>query len=116
LKKRSAPIPPPGTQVIYGTLPHAPRNSQNLDISDIYVQQKAPDYSTLPHLRNNEQKGSTHHFDNKSYERFEPVMGHLSSFAGHKRSPSGDSIGRNISLGKNLQNFYVSDLILYYFY
>jgi hypothetical protein len=91
---------PPGNQMVYGTLPHAPRNSQNLDVNDVYVQQKAPDYSTLPHnLRNVEQKGSSHQFDSKSYERYEPTA-HMSTFSSHKRSPSGDSISRNISLGK----------------
>uniref|UniRef100_A0A182UHU0 ArfGAP with SH3 domain, ANK repeat and PH domain-containing protein n=1 Tax=Anopheles melas TaxID=34690 RepID=A0A182UHU0_9DIPT len=58
LKKRTAPAPPP---TIYGTLPHAPRHSQNLDnelfgVSSQHVlhglHHHHPDmYSTLPHLR-----------------------------------------------------------------
>uniref|UniRef100_A0A182JT39 Arf-GAP domain-containing protein n=1 Tax=Anopheles christyi TaxID=43041 RepID=A0A182JT39_9DIPT len=58
LKKRTAPAPPPAT---YGTLPHAPRHSQNLEselfgVSSQHVLQGLhhhhPDmYSTLPHLR-----------------------------------------------------------------
>ncbi len=72
-------------------------------------------YSTLPHLRNT---GIGFHIDNKAYERFEPLITAsqqakydkhkykyeqteqqpiLTTF-GHKRSPSGDSIGRNINL------------------
>lgn len=70
-------------------------------------------YSTLPHLRN-----PGFHVDNNAYERFEPLITAsqqakydkhkykyeqndqpklLTSF-GHKRSPSGDSLGRNINL------------------
>uniref|UniRef100_A0A182P4F6 SH3 domain-containing protein n=1 Tax=Anopheles epiroticus TaxID=199890 RepID=A0A182P4F6_9DIPT len=58
LKKRTAPAPPPTT---YGTLPHAPRHSQNLEnelfgISSQNVvhglHHHHPDmYSTLPHFR-----------------------------------------------------------------
>lgn len=75
-------------------------------------------YSTLPHLRNTEGKGFGFHIDNKAYERFEPLITAsqqakydkhkykyeqteqqpvLTTF-GHKRSPSGDSLGRNINL------------------
>lgn len=76
-------------------------------------------YSTLPHLRNaTDGKGFGFHIDNKAYERFEPLITAsqqakydkhkykyeqtepqpiLTTF-GHKRSPSGDSIGRNINL------------------
>lgn len=74
-------------------------------------------YSTLPHLRNTEGKGFGFHMDNKAYERFEPLITPsqqakydkhkykyeqtepqpiLTTF-GHKRSPSGDSLGRNVN-------------------
>lgn len=124
LKKRTAPAPPPGG-IIYGTLPHAPRHSQNLDLSDTYTpgnQKQSEHYGTLPLSRSNETKNNhqtpTYHFDNKIYERFEPLMGttphfkmdrqrydtndhnNLTTFTGHKRSPSSDSIGRNLQLGK----------------
>ncbi|XP_058125300.1 arfGAP with SH3 domain, ANK repeat and PH domain-containing protein [Anopheles ziemanni] len=156
LKKRTAPAPPPTT---YGTLPHAPRHSQNLDgdifgISSQHVlhghHHHHPDmYSTLPHLRgsdsgassssssalaggtgpplplsNEVRGGSTKsiqaqlHFDNKIFDRYEAyapvgptavggVSGQgrdpnfLSTFTGgHKRSPSGESLGRNLAGAK----------------
>lgn len=129
LKKRTAPAPPPVTTgnstSIYGTLPHAPRHSQNFDES---VKGQLDTYSTLPHSRTNESKNFVH-YDNKNYERFEPLMnasqqarydkhrydtadsggGGMTTFTGgssqtHKRSPSGDSIGRNLQLG--LIDFY----------
>lgn len=81
-------------------------------------------YSTLPHLRNTtdvDRKGSFH-YDNKLYERFEPLITAtqqakydkhkleqsqsdatggppptMTTF-GHKRSPSGESLGRNLHL------------------
>lgn len=122
LKKRTAPAPPPVTTgnstSIYGTLPHAPRHSQNFDET---VKGQLDTYSTLPHSRTNESKNFVH-YDNKNYERFEPLMnasqqarydkhrydtadsgGAMTTFTGgsqtHKRSPSGDSIGRNLQLG-----------------
>ncbi|KFB36579.1 hypothetical protein ZHAS_00003772 [Anopheles sinensis] len=155
LKKRTAPAPPPTT---YGTLPHAPRHSQNLDgdifgISSQHVlhghHHHHPDmYSTLPHLRGSDsgasssssalatggsgpvplssdvRGGSTKsiqaqlHFDNKIFDRYEAyapvgptaaggVSGQgrdpnfLSTFTGgHKRSPSGESLGRNLAGAK----------------
>uniref|UniRef100_A0A182J4U7 ArfGAP with SH3 domain, ANK repeat and PH domain-containing protein n=1 Tax=Anopheles atroparvus TaxID=41427 RepID=A0A182J4U7_ANOAO len=157
LKKRTAPAPPPTT---YGTLPHAPRHSQNLDgdifgsISSQHVlhghhHHHHPDmYSTLPHLRGSDSAassgalvgggsvplsgdgrvtgGSTKsiqaqlHFDNKIFDRFEPYASaggaagaasvaagagrdsnFLSTFTGgHKRSPSGESLGRNLAGAK----------------
>lgn len=92
-------------------------------------------YSTLPHLRNTSdimggggnKSGHSYHYDNKVYERFEPLMSAtqqakydkhkyeqqtiggggsnmdnpppvtMTTF-GHKRSPSGESLGRNIHL------------------
>lgn len=102
-------------------------------------------YSTLPHLRNtsdisgnsscgsggaNKGGGHSYHYDNKVYERFEPLMSAtqqakydkhkyeqqtigggggggnnldnpppvtMTTF-GHKRSPSGESLGRNLHL------------------
>ncbi|XP_058456104.1 arfGAP with SH3 domain, ANK repeat and PH domain-containing protein [Malaya genurostris] len=139
LKKRTAPAPPPTT---YGTLPHAPRHSQNID-SDIFgvashhLHHLHSDvYSTLPHLRGTDSGGGGGggggvggggsgitssssgggksnssqqlHFDNKIYERFEGYMqsagrdpNFLSSFTGgHKRSPSGESLGRNLAGAK----------------
>jgi hypothetical protein len=132
-KKRSAPAPPPGsTQVIYGTLPHALRYQGGYDPSDLYnsSQNNSDTYSTLPHLRNNSSDRNSltnsnqslskqQHFDNKVYERFEPLMMQQanpyqtpnknkfdnelqsSTKASHKRSPSSDSIGsRSINLGE----------------
>lgn len=145
LKKRTAPAPPP----TYGTLPHAPRHSQNID-SDIFGVSSAAVsshfhhhhhhatdmYSTLPHLpRGASESGVASgpqvaqvagqlpsvggggakssssqqlHFDNKIYERFEGYIpsnnrdpNFLSSFTGgHKRSPSGESLGRNLAGAK----------------
>ncbi|XP_055605216.1 arfGAP with SH3 domain, ANK repeat and PH domain-containing protein [Uranotaenia lowii] len=141
LKKRTAPAPPPTT---YGTLPHAPRHSQNIDseifgLSSSHHLHHHPHhsdmYSTLPHLRGSSQQqlpdsgggggglGPTSaggapgaksnssqqlQFDNKIYERFEGYMAasnrdpnFLSSFTGgHKRSPSGESLGRNLAGAK----------------
>ncbi|XP_041770618.1 arfGAP with SH3 domain, ANK repeat and PH domain-containing protein [Anopheles merus] len=148
LKKRTAPAPPPTT---YGTLPHAPRHSQNLDnelfgVSSQHVlhglHHHHPDmYSTLPHLRGSDpisnssassvqaallssemRGGSTKSmqaqllFDNKIFDRYEPYTSSgaavsvgsgnrdpnfLSTFTGgHKRSPSGESLGRNLAGAK----------------
>lgn len=102
-------------QSIYGTLPHAPRNSDAGDYRGSSKNQSDV-YSTLPHLRNTDVKGLGFHFDNKLYERFEPLMSAtqqakydkhkfeqnepppvMTTF-GHKRSPSGDSLGRNMHL------------------
>lgn len=85
-------------------------------------------YSTLPHVRNVESSsssrgGSSFHCDNKAYERFDPIIisnqhqqqqgkydkQHSESDRGgggilqmttfgHKRSPSGESLNRNIHL------------------
>lgn len=146
MKKRTAPAPPPTT---YGTLPHAPRHSQNLDnelfgVSSQHVlhglHHHHPDmYSTLPHLRGSDpisnnsassvpaallssemRGGSTKSmqaqllFDNKIFDRYEPYTSSgaavsvgsgnrdpnfLSTFTGgHKRSPSGESLGRNLGM------------------
>ncbi|XP_055529296.1 arfGAP with SH3 domain, ANK repeat and PH domain-containing protein [Wyeomyia smithii] len=136
LKKRTAPAPPPTG---YGTLPHAPRHSQNIDneifgVASHHLHHHHQDvYSTLPHLRGSDSGGGTAgvggggvgcvtancpsgaksnssqqlHFDNKIYERFEGYMqsgrdaNFLSSFTGgHKRSPSGESLGRNLAGAK----------------
>uniref|UniRef100_A0A182MRF2 ArfGAP with SH3 domain, ANK repeat and PH domain-containing protein n=1 Tax=Anopheles culicifacies TaxID=139723 RepID=A0A182MRF2_9DIPT len=151
LKKRTAPAPPPTT---YGTLPHAPRHSQNLD-NDLFgvssqhhglhgLHHHHPEmYSTLPHLRGSDpvsnssassvpavllssemRGGSTKsmqaqlQFDNKIFDRYEPYTASttaansvgsvgsrdpnfLSTFTGgHKRSPSGESLGRNLAGAK----------------
>lgn len=139
-QKHRAPAPPNISstasivqQSIYGTLPHAPRNSQNMDAIDYRVAGKSqPDtYGTLPHLRSLDYgKGTSaagiYHYDNKVYERFEPlitatqqakydkhkVVEHgardenaatpgapmvMTTF-GHKRSPSGESLNRNLHL------------------
>jgi len=73
-------------------------------------------YSTLPHLRNNDKSGSSIHYDTKIYERFDQQhnkfdtsldSGHSGLETGrsgiqtHIRSPSGDSLGRNIHLRKD---------------
>lgn len=123
LKKRTAPAPPPtnSLQTMYSTLPHAPRHSQSIDSSDT-MKSNNDMYSTLPHSRtSSDTKNSSFHFDNKMYERFEPLINSsqqakydkhrfdsgenlvttLSTFSSaqtHKRSPSGDSIGRNLHL------------------
>lgn len=134
MKKRTAPAPPPvnSLQSMYSTLPHAPRHSQSIDSGDI-LKSNNEMYSTLPHLRTSDTKNPSFHYDNKMYERFEPLIsssqqakydkhrfdsndsgggGHggsvgsnlgssLSTFSNvqtHKRSPSGDSIGRNLHL------------------
>lgn len=125
LKKRNAPAPPSTSSAssIYGTLPHAPRHSQNLENVDrICSSNKAPEmYSTLPHVRtaNTLEGKNAFHYDNKVYERFEPIMAatqqqryeknfepteyagqtHVMTTFGHKRSPSTESFGRNIHLG-----------------
>lgn len=146
-QKQRAPAPPSGNatlaQTIYGTLPHAPRNSQNMDpmmadyrlglggIASVIGGKSQPDvYSTLPHLRNMDGAGGgvgsggksavssfAYHYENKSYERFEPLITAsqqakydkhkldqanetpvvLTTF-GHKRSPSGESLSRNLQL------------------
>ncbi|XP_049297428.1 arfGAP with SH3 domain, ANK repeat and PH domain-containing protein [Anopheles funestus] len=150
LKKRTAPAPPPTT---YGTLPHAPRHSQNLD-NELFgvasqhhgvhgLHHHHPEmYSTLPHLRGSDpasnssassvpavllssemRGGSTKsmqaqlQFDNKIFDRYEPYTSSnattssvssgsrdpnfLSTFTGgHKRSPSGESLGRNLAGAK----------------
>ncbi|GAB0092607.1 SH3 domain [Sergentomyia squamirostris] len=140
LKKRTAPAPPAATyqqqqQSIYGTLPHAQRHVESSEARSgggTTSQKSTEMYSTLPHLRNASsvdsggggagggKPGMGFHFDNKTYERFEPLMsasqqarydkhkydvttdpsGNLMPIYGtHKRSPSGESIGsRNIHL------------------
>lgn len=120
LKKRTAPAPPPATTTIYGTLPHAPRHSQNMDSNEIrIINHKNPIemYNTLPHLRNVDASRtsgncSNFHCDNKAYERFDQLLVtnqqqdqldiqdtvmEMTTFR-HKRSPSGESLNRNIHL------------------
>lgn len=125
-KKRNAPAPPPGT--IYGTLPHGVRYQQNYDLSDLYNTpgQNNDTYSTLPHLRGDRNSAKNPiQFDNKNYDRFEPLMQQGSSKTNdmmnasktsHKRSPSSDSITRSIQMGefililfkkKNLRIIYI---------
>lgn len=125
-QKHRAPAPPNSSTVtavqqsIYGTLPHAPRNSQNIDSIDYRAGGKSqPDtYGTLPHLRSLDHgkgSGGAYHYDNKMYERFEPLITAsqqakydkhkddgpppmvMTTF-GHKRSPSGESLSRNLHL------------------
>jgi len=117
LKKRTAPAPPPGTlgsassSSFYGTLPHPPRHSQNFDASDIRAinhknQSLDVAYGTLPHLRSVESSprggggygygvsqdpGGSGNGSNNS------LMPAMTTF-GHKRSPSGESLNRNIHL------------------
>ncbi|XP_017027197.1 arfGAP with SH3 domain, ANK repeat and PH domain-containing protein isoform X4 [Drosophila kikkawai] len=118
LKKRTAPAPPPGTlgsassSSFYGTLPHPPRHSQNFDASDIRAinhknQSLDVAYGTLPHLRSVEgsPRGGGGYGSygvsqdpggsgNGSSNSLMPVM----TTFGHKRSPSGESLNRNIHL------------------
>ncbi|XP_034654234.1 arfGAP with SH3 domain, ANK repeat and PH domain-containing protein isoform X1 [Drosophila subobscura] len=113
LKKRTAPAPPPGTlgsassgSTFYGTLPHQPRHSQNYDANDIRAinhknQSLDVAYGTLPHLRSVESSprggygaipgGSGNGSSSSS------LMPAMTTF-GHKRSPSGESLNRNIHL------------------
>uniref|UniRef100_A0A182QM39 ArfGAP with SH3 domain, ANK repeat and PH domain-containing protein n=1 Tax=Anopheles farauti TaxID=69004 RepID=A0A182QM39_9DIPT len=150
LKKRTAPAPPPTT---YGTLPHAPRHSQNMEnelfgvasqhgLHGLHHHHHPDMYSTLPHLRGSDPAGNSGasaggpllssemrggstksmqaqlHFDNKIFDRYEPYNtsaanvsvgsvgagrdpNFLSTFTGgHKRSPSGESLGRNLAGAK----------------
>lgn len=130
-QKHRAPAPPnpsstsSAQQSIYGTLPHAPRNSQNMESIDYRVGGKADTYGTLPHLRSLDHGKGTgsgaYHYDNKIYERFEPLItasqqakydkhkvDHVGrddgpppmvmTTFGHKRSPSGESMNRNLHL------------------
>lgn len=115
-QKRSAPIPP--NQPIYSTLPHAPRHSQSIDAKEIRgINSKIQsEYSTLPHARHTDAKTSLDlHFNNKIYEPLpfeaeiepadkyekhkyaQPPPSEFTTF-GHKRSLSGESIGRNLHL------------------
>ncbi|XP_020798450.1 arf-GAP with SH3 domain, ANK repeat and PH domain-containing protein 2 isoform X3 [Drosophila serrata] len=116
LKKRTAPAPPPGTlgsassSSFYGTLPHPPRHSQNFDANDIRAinhknQSLDVAYGTLPHLRSVEgsPRGGYGSYGvsqdpggsgNGSNNSLMPVM----TTFGHKRSPSGESLNRNIHL------------------
>ncbi|XP_030382329.1 arfGAP with SH3 domain, ANK repeat and PH domain-containing protein isoform X2 [Scaptodrosophila lebanonensis] len=126
LKKRTAPAPPPGTvsnaasSSFYGTLPHPPRHSQNFDANDIRAinhknQSLDVAYGTLPHLRSVESSprisggGGSFGYDryDKSAVCQDPggtgngsnsnLMPTMTTF-GHKRSPSGESLNRNIHL------------------
>ncbi|XP_017087721.1 arfGAP with SH3 domain, ANK repeat and PH domain-containing protein isoform X2 [Drosophila bipectinata] len=117
LKKRTAPAPPPGTlgnassSSFYGTLPHPPRHSQNFDANDIRAinhknQSLDVAYGTLPHLRsvdNSPRGGGGYGYGvsqdpggsgNGSSNSLMPAM----TTFGHKRSPSGESLNRNIHL------------------
>lgn len=117
LKKRTAPAPPPGTlgnassSSFYGTLPHPPRHSQNFDANDIRAinhknQSLDVAYGTLPHLRsvdNSPRSAGGYGYGvsqdpggsgNGSNNSLMPTM----TIFGHKRSPSGESLNRNIHL------------------
>ncbi|KPU77055.1 uncharacterized protein Dana_GF11212, isoform B [Drosophila ananassae] len=117
LKKRTAPAPPPGTlgnassSSFYGTLPHPPRHSQNFDANDIRAinhknQSLDVAYGTLPHLRsvdNSPRSAGGYGYGvsqdpggsgNGSSNSLMPAM----TTFGHKRSPSGESLNRNIHL------------------
>ncbi|KAM7342129.1 arfGAP domain of ASAP isoform 2-T2 [Cochliomyia hominivorax] len=127
LKKRTAPAPPPGTNAtsstFYGTLPHAPRHSQNFDTNDIRThnhknQSMDANYGTLPHLRSVDSSprimghNSSASHGGGFYERFDkfvsqdpnggpPTSHHIlpaMTTFGHKRSPSGESLNRNLHL------------------
>lgn len=115
MEKRTAPIPP--NQSMYSTLPHAPRHSQSIDAKEIRNINKiqTDTYSTLPHVRNSDAKQSLDlHFSNKIYEplpfeaeiettdkydkhKYSQSQNEFTTF-GHKRSLSGESIGRNLHL------------------
>lgn len=116
MQKRNAPIPP--NQTMYSTLPHAPRHSQSIDAKEIrgINKMQSETYSTLPHARNIDAKTPLDlHFNNKIYEPLpfeaeiepadkyekhkyqQPPPSEFTTF-GHKRSLSGESIGRNLHL------------------
>lgn len=103
---------------MYSTLPHAPRHSQSVDAKEVRgINKIQPEtYSTLPHARNTDAKTSLDlHFNNKIYEPLpfeaeietvdkyekhkyvQPPPSEFTTF-GHKRSLSGESIGRNLHL------------------
>ncbi|KAL5287747.1 ASAP1 family protein [Megaselia abdita] len=121
-RKSTSAAPPPTSanqSSVYGTLPHAPRHSQNFDANEIRTNtsksSQAEIYNTLPHLRS-----SMYQCENKSYEKFDPILinkqhndniivggggqhglsgtGMPMTTFGHKRSPSGESINRNLYL------------------
>lgn len=119
MEKRTAPIPP--NQTMYSTLPHAPRHSQSVDAKETRNMNKiqCDTYSTLPHVRNsdNAKQSLDLHFSNKIYEplpfeaeietpdkydkqKYSTDRQQTSEFTtfGHKRSLSGESIGRNLHL------------------
>ncbi|EDW85580.2 uncharacterized protein Dwil_GK23159 [Drosophila willistoni] len=110
LKKRTAPAPPPGTlgstssSSFYGTLPHPPRHSQNFDTN--HKNQSVDGvYGTLPHLRSIESSprvaaGTGYHVCQDTGGGMAGnggIIPVLTTF-GHKRSPSGESLNRNIHL------------------
>lgn len=115
MEKRSAPIPP--NQTMYSTLPLAPRHSQSIDAKEIrnLTKMQSDSYSTLPHSRNSDGKQSLDlHFSNKVYDplpfdaeleasekydkhKYSQSQSDFTTF-GHKRSLSGESIGRNLHL------------------
>lgn len=114
MEKRTAPIPP--NQTMYSTLPHAPRHSQSVDAKEVRSANKmqSDTYSTLPHVRNADKQSLDLHFSNKIYEplpfeaeietpdkydkhKYSQPQNEFTTF-GHKRSLSGESIGRNLHL------------------
>lgn len=112
-EKRNAPVPPN----VYSTLPLAPRHSQSIDAKEIrnLTKNQSDSYSTLPHSRNSDGKQSLDlHFSNKLYDplpfdaeletadrydksKYSQSQSDFTTF-GHKRSLSGESIGRNLHL------------------
>lgn len=107
---------------MYSTLPHAPRHSQSIDAKESRGNNKMQSdmYSTLPHVRTTADAKSSLdlHFNNKIYEPLpfdaeietcdkyetnkhnkyqQPPASEFTTF-GHKRSMSGESIGRNLHL------------------
>lgn len=118
LKKRTAPAPPANNSTIYGTLPHAPRHNPNYEQNEMRTitthKNQTETYSTLPHLRT--ESGRNFHCDNRIYERFDAIIptsaqqqmvaskfekhsgDNVMTTFGHKRSPSGESLNRNVNL------------------
>ena len=95
-------------------MPYAPRHSQNAESMDYRnVNKNQSDmYSTLPHMKNVESKTLDLHFNHKlhetlsmdhpsdapdKYDKNSYSLGEFSTF-GHKRSLSGESLGRNLHL------------------
>lgn len=73
-------------------------------------QRQSTNNNNLPNSNNNTKSTVQPHFDNKVYERFEPIMMQQASKTSHKRSPSSDSISSRINLG--MRRFFLKNLMI----